>query len=178
MFGFDLNPLGNVSGGNDFFYYDRPFQAIMDIDVPLRTRLDNLTLVDTIDWNLSETNVVSAVNSGTFKLKAINGFPLEGQVELILLDDNATALSTLVAPSTIASAPVDAENRVTTPLESVVNIPISEETAGILPSTRKVKLKVVFNTAAQPDLIELYDTYSIDLKLIGNFNINFGTSSF
>ncbi len=176
-FGFDLNPLGNVSSGNDFFYYDRPFQAVMDIDVPLRTTLDNLTLVDTIDWNLGETGVVESINSGVFTLKAINGLPIEGNVEIILLDENSVTLDTLVAPSTILAPSLNAQNRVESPRESVIDIPIPEDIADALPFTKKVHIKVRFNTPNQPDLIEFYDDYSIDLKLIGKFNINFGASA-
>jgi len=176
-FGFEINPLGNVSAGNDFFYFDRPFQAIMDIDVPLRTTLSNLTLVDTIDWNLSETGVVESVNSGTFTLKAINGFPLEGQVELVMLDENLVELGSLVAPSTIAAPQLDNDNKVIAPLESNLIIPINEETANSLPQTKKVRIMVRFNTPNQPQFVEFYDTYGIDLKLTGNFNLNFGTST-
>lgn len=176
-FGFELNPLGNVSTGNDFFYYDKPFQAIMDIDIPLRTRLSNLTLVDTIDWDLGQTNVVESVNSGVFRLQAVNALPLEGMVELILLDENLVQLGTLVAPTTIPAPVLDADNRVIEPLASSLEIPISEEIADVLPSTKKVHLRVRFNTAGQPELVDFYEDYSIDLKLIGRFNINFGSSS-
>lgn len=176
-FGFELNPLGNVSGGNDFFYYDRPFEAIMDIDIPLRTRLENLTLVDTVDWDLSQTRVVESINSGSFTLRAINGLPLEGMVEIVMLDENSVQLGILVAPSTIPAPSLNPENKVETPLESSTLIPISEEIADVLPNTKKVHIRVRFNTAGQPNLVDFYDTYSIDLKLIGKFNINFGASS-
>jgi hypothetical protein len=177
-FGFDLNPLGNVSAGNDFFYYDRPFEALMNIDIPLRTRIDNLTLVDTIAWNLSESGVVESVNSGSFTLIAVNGLPLSGSVELIMLDENMVQLDTLVAPSTIAAPQLDSDNRVLAPLESRINIPVPARVTAVLPETRHVRIKATFNTAGQPDLMEFYDTYGIDLKLIGNFNINFGPSTF
>ncbi len=176
-FSFDLNPLGNISSGNDFFYYDRPFQAIMDIDIPLRTTLTNLTLVDTLPWNLAESGVVDIVNSGSFTLIAQNGFPLEGMVELILLDENKQELATLVAPSTIAAPPLDADNKVISELESRIQIPVAASTADALPEVRFIHIMVRFNTQNQPDLIEFYDTYGIDLKLIGNFNLNFGPSS-
>jgi hypothetical protein len=176
-FGFQLNPLGNVSAGNDFFYYDRPFQAIMDIDVPLRASLQNLTLVDTIDWDLGQTNVIESVNSGVFTLRAVNGLPLEGMIELIMLDENQVNLGTLVAPSTIPAPLLNAENRVEEPLSSTIEIPISEEIADVLPLTKQVHLRARFNTAGQPDMVEFYDDYGIDIKLIGRFNINFGSSS-
>lgn len=176
--GFDLNPLGNVSSWNDFFYYDRPFKVMLDIDVPLRTTLTNLTLVDTLDWNLSDLGVVESINSGSFTLVANNGMPLEGMMELILLDENSVALDTLLVPSTIAAPPLDAENKVISPVESRIVIPIPDKTSNILPRTKKIRFRVRFNTANQPDLIEFYDTYFIDVKLIGNFNINFGASTF
>lgn len=176
-FNFDLNPLGNISSGNDFFYYDRPFQALMNIDIPLRTTLANLTLVDTLAWDLSATSVVETVNSGTFTLIANNGLPLEGTVEIILLDENLVELDTLVAPSTITAPALDVDNKVIAPLESRVLIPISATTAGVMPQTKHIHIKVRFNTQNQPDLIEFYDSYGIDLKLIGNFNLNFGPGS-
>lgn len=177
-FGFELNPLGNVSAGNDFFYYDRPFQALMDIDIPLRTTLTNLTLVDTLDWNLSDLGVVESINSGSFTLVANNAMPLEGMMELILMDENAIALDTLLVPSTIAAPPLDASNKVIAPLESRIEIPIPSKTSNILAQTKKVRFRVRFNTANQPDMIEFYDNNFIDVKLIGNFNINFGASTF
>jgi len=177
-FGFDFNPLGNVSSWNDFFYYDRPFEAIMDIDIPLRTTLTNLTLVDTLDWNLSDLGVVETINSGSFTLVANNAMPLEGLVELILMDENAVVLDTLLVPSTIAAPPLDAENKVIYPVESRIQIPIPDKTSNVLAQTKKVFIRVRFNTANQPDLIQFYDTNFIDVKLIGNFNINFGASTF
>ena len=63
------------------------------------------------------------------------------------------------------------------PLESRVLIPVSASTARVMPDTKYMHIKVRFNTPNQPDLTELYDSYGIDLKLIGNFNLNFGPGS-
>jgi len=178
LFDFELNPLGNVSSGNDFFYYDRPFQAVMEIDIPLRASLTNLTLVDTIAWNLAGNAVVESVNSGSFTLIAVNNFPLDAMVELILMDSLYNALDTLVAPSTIAAASVNAQNRVTAPRETRLIIPVPNKTSNVLPNTRFVRFRVRFNTVSHPDLIQFYAENTLDLKLIGNFNINFGGSTF
>lgn len=176
QYDFELNPLGNISGGNDFFYYNRPFQALMNIDIPLRARLDNLTLVDTVDWNVSESGVVDAVNSGVFTLIAVNGLPLEGQVELVLLDEALNQLGTLVAPSTVNAPSLNAQRMVEQPLETRVEIPVSESIASALKDTRKVMLKVRFHSAGQPELVDFYVHYSIDLKLVGRFNIDFSSA--
>ncbi|MCF8465664.1 MAG: hypothetical protein K9G41_12530 [Flavobacteriales bacterium] len=178
LFDFDLNPLGNVSSGNDFFYYDRPFQALMDIDIPLRASLTDLTLVDTIEWNLGGNSVVESVNSGSFTLIAVNNFPLEAMVELILMDSLYNPLDTLVPPSNVAAATVNAQNRVTAPRETRLYIPVPNKTSNVLPNTKFVRFRVRFNTVSHPDLIQFYQENTIDLKLIGNFNINFGGSMF
>ena len=64
------------------------------------------------------------------------------------------------------------------PLESRILIPIPDKTSNVLKQTKKVRIRVRFNTASQPDLIEFYEDNFIDVKLIGNFNINFGTNTF
>lgn len=148
----------------------------MNIDIPLRARLDNLTLVDTVDWNVSESGVVDAVNSGVFTLIAVNGLPLEGQVELVLLDEALNQLGTLVAPSTVNAPSLNALRMVEQPLETRVEIPVSESIASALKDTRKVMLKVRFHSAGQPELVDFYEHYSIDLKLVGRFNIDFSSA--
>lgn len=178
LFDFDLNPLGNVSSGNDFFYYDRPFQALMDINIPLRTSLTNLTLVDTLALNIGRNSVVESVNSGSFTLIAVNGFPMEAMVELMLMDSFYTTLDTLVVPSTVAAPALNAQNRVIAPLETRIYIPVPDKARNVLPNTRFVRFRVRFNTAGQPNLVQLYKENTIDLKLIGNLNINFGGSMF
>jgi hypothetical protein len=175
---FELNPLGNVSAGNDFLYYDRPFEALMNIDIPLRTTMTNLTLVDTLEWNLSENATVEALHSGSFTLVAVNGFPMEAVVQLDLLDENQLVLHSLLVPSTVAAPALDSDLKVIAPLESRIIVPIPDEATIPLTQTRAIRIQVRFNTAAQPNLVELYASYSLDLKLIGNFNITLGTSSF
>jgi hypothetical protein len=149
----------------------------MNIDIPLRATLTNLTLVDTIEWNLSENAVVESVNSGSFTLVANNGFPLEGMIELVLLDENYGLLDTLIVPSTIAAPALNAQNRVIAPRETRILIPVPSKTSNVLARTKFVRFRVRFNTANQPDLIQFYQDNAIDIKLIGNFNINFGTST-
>ncbi|MGB1318616.1 MAG: hypothetical protein ACPG5W_10430, partial [Flavobacteriales bacterium] len=85
-------------------------------------------------------------------------------------------LDTLLVPSEVLAPPLNANNRVEEPLESRINIPIDSNTAGVLPQTKFIHIKAKFNTSNQPNLVEFYDTYGIDLKLIGRFNLNFGPS--
>lgn len=173
-FDFNINPLGNVSLGNDFFYYDRPFEAKMAVNVPLRASMQNLTLVDTLEWDLSENAAVQSINHGSFTLVAKNGFPLQGKVELILLDENHLAVGTLVEELTVAEPVLDADMKVVAPKESRHLIPVPESLADQITQAKFARLKVTFDSSAQPELIDIYAHYGIEIKLIADLNVNLG----
>lgn len=173
-FDFNLNPLGNVSLGNDFFYYERPFEAKIAVNIPLRASMQNLTLVDTLDWELAGNAAVESINHGSFTLIAKNGFPLQGKIELVLMDEGYQAVGTLVQELTVPSPALDAERKVTAPLESRHTIPVPAELADQISLAKFARLKVTFDSPFQPDLIDIYAHYGIDIKLIADINVNLG----
>ena len=74
-----LNPLGDVSGGNDFFDAAYPPELNLDIEVPLNVQVNNLTLHQTMD-----VKSVGIPNfDGKVVLQVTNGFPID--LELVLL---------------------------------------------------------------------------------------------
>jgi len=173
-FDFNLNPLGNVSLGNDFFYYDRPFEAKMGVNIPLRTSMQNLTLVDTLEWDLADNDAAGSINYGAFTLVVKNGFPLQGKIELILLDGNMSPVGTLVEELTVPSPALDQNRIVITPLESRSTIPVPAALASQLTSASFARIKVTFDSPSHPDLIDLYAHYGIDIKLIADVNVTLG----
>lgn len=175
-FNFNLNPLGNISSGNDFFYYDRPFEAKLAVNVPLRASFQNLTLVDTLAWDLGENAVVESITEGAFTLVAKNGFPVECSITMTLLDASHNFVAVLVDNAVVASPVLDAQNKVIAPLESRVAIPLTTALAALVPQAQFVRLQVRLNSPAQPQLLDIYAHYGIDVKLIGDLNINFSTS--
>lgn len=176
-FEFDLNPLGNTSSGNDFFYFEQPFEALLDINIPLRVRADNITFVDTVDWNLGENATLDAINNGTFTLVATNAFPFGAELELELLDANMQPMGFLLETSSVPAPPLDAALRVISPLETRIAIPVPEETAEAVVNASHLRIKARLNSAAQPELVDIYTDNVLDIKLIGNFNVNIGASS-
>jgi len=168
--GFIINPLGNVSASQDFLYYDRPFRTNMRIDIPLRARVDGLTLVDTLDWDLGATGVAADINSTNLKIRVINGFPLSAEPLLTLLDSMGNPLTQVMAGGMVSAPTLDVNGKVATPLESIVPLILTTEAAELLPQTRKVEIRMVFNTTDQPNLVQLYDGYALDVKIFGNIN--------
>jgi len=76
-----LNPLGDVSGGFDFFLDQYPFQMVADISFPLCASIEDLTLVDTLNLNLEKEENIKALTL-TAALK--NSFELGFDVEMFL----------------------------------------------------------------------------------------------
>jgi hypothetical protein len=165
------NPLGNVSGSNDFIYADNLLKAKMNIEIPLSLVASNLTLADTFDLNISTNNGAQNIHSGTITLFANNGFPFDAGLQFYLLNDNNVIADSLLGyANTIDEAPVNASYRVIGKKLTKIVIPIDEAKMKLLYNTKKIMLKIKFNTGNQPQYIKIYSDYTIDVKLVGDFN--------
>ena len=164
------NPLGNISGSNDFIYSDKLMTAKLDMEIPLSLVANNLTLADTLDLNIS-SNGKQNVKSGTITLYADNGFPFDASLQFYLLNNANLAVDSLFAnANTIDEAPINSNLRAVGKKLTKLIIPISASKMNLLYNTKKLKLKVKFNTSAQPNYIKIYSDYSIDVKLVGDIN--------
>ncbi len=160
------NPLGNVSGSNDFIYSDKVLNAKLNIDIPLSLIATNLTLADTFDISFTDRGI----KSGTLTLLAENGFPYDAALQIYMLDNNNNLIDSLyTTPNTVESAPINALFRVTSKQLTKLDTYVSEEKMKAFNNAKKLKLKITFNTISQSQLIKIYSDYSIDIKLIGDF---------
>ncbi len=167
---FKLNPLGNISSGNDFFYHDNNIKTNLELEVPLTFYADDLTLSDTLDFNTDAGTAGSKINSGSFRIIADNGFPLSAALTLVLLDSNDVPLDSLYSLNNIAAPALDANFKVIESLVSTLDIPISSSTSDVLTSTRRINIKITFATPQVPQLMKMYDHYKMDIKIIADFN--------
>jgi hypothetical protein len=83
--GFELNPFGNLSGGNDFVYFDKPFEAKMELTLPLKFNLNNLILADTIKFKKTIAGI-DRTKSATVSISLKNNFPFSVNVLLYTMD--------------------------------------------------------------------------------------------
>lgn len=165
------NPLGNISGSNDFIYSDRLMKATLDMEIPLSLVANNLTLQDTLDLNIAQTGETQGINEGSITLFANNGFPFDAQLQMYLLNESNVITDSIFGyANTIVEAPINSALRVIGKKLTKISIPISESKMNLLYDTKKVVLKIKFNTSAQPQYIKIYSDYSIDVKLVGDFN--------
>lgn len=85
-----LNPLGDLSGGNDFIYTADAFEAQFALDVPLCLSTGGLYLTDTLDFQAFEGDWSA---DARLLLEFTNGFPLEVEaMELAFLAEDGSKM--------------------------------------------------------------------------------------
>ncbi|HEV7230256.1 MAG TPA: hypothetical protein VGO45_02945 [Bacteroidia bacterium] len=166
------NPLGNVSGFDDFIFYGYGMKASLDLQLPLALVANDLCLADTVAVSFNKPDSpLSRLHKCTLRLTADNGFPLDATVQLFTLDKNAKSTDSLISvPTSISAAPVDANYRATGQTETIIEFPVGETKITNLLNASKMRLVVRFNTIGKPSYIKIYSTYLINFRLSGDFD--------
>jgi len=174
--GFQLSitpdPLGNVSGYNDFVYYGNGLQAGMDLQMPLSMVASNLTMADTLNVNFDNvTSNINRLHSCVLSLYALNGFPLDASVQLFMLDQHGAIKDSLIGSlNLISAAATDVNNKAIGQQPTILRIPVDAAKITNLVNSKKLMILARFNTASKPNFIKIYQEYKIDFKLTGDFN--------
>jgi hypothetical protein len=165
----EINPLGNVSGSNDFAYYGKGLKINGKLEVPLSLGANGLTFVDTVSFSIGDPEK-NPVLSGQMFLYAENGFPLDCEVSLGLLDGNGNLLSEfLPVSSVIDEAPLGSNGIVSSPRLTKLIIPVPEWKIAHVNAAKKVVIKAKFTTTNAPAYLKIYSHYKLKLKVVGDF---------
>ncbi|MBK6839405.1 MAG: hypothetical protein IPG90_15015 [Bacteroidetes bacterium] len=165
---FSLNPLGNVSGSNDFLYRDHLVNTHMVVNVPLRFALNQVFLVDTQEIATADLLNLDPVGLSTFTLLVDNGFPFALDLQLFLINESGSITDSLLVPSQIAMANVDVNFRVLSSVRTKIPIPVDGLRKQHLLEARKMAIKAKFTSPSYPSLVQMYADYHLDLKLIAD----------
>lgn len=168
----NVNPLGNISGGNDFVFKKHPLKINLNVEFPLSLIATNLTMADTVDVSLSSDNTNGEIIDGILHLYAENGFPFDAVIALDLYDGSMNFIKSLTVINQILAAPVDANFRVTQKKSSKVSIVLSEADIDNLYQAGKIVVTTAFTTQPQTTHLKIYEGYAIDIKLVGDFSYN------
>ncbi len=166
----DINPLGNVSNGNDFAYGSSSVKAIMGIQMPLCLIANNLTLQDTFDIAFQDGNN-PAVKSMELEVQMTNNFPFDLSPELYLLDEMSVVTDTLLAQN-IPSALLNASNAVISPSNWQETISLNESQAEILKNNGRLVVRVSLTTAVPGTHIKIKSNHFIDVDIVAKAKIN------
>ena len=157
----ELNPFGNVSDGNDFFYSDQLTEAKLVVDVPLRLAASDLTLRDTLNVEVN----TDAVRVSSLTLDIQNAFPMEWKLKLNTLSGVLIASDLIVASGNSIDA-------FALPTSSSLQIPISELQWNAIKSEGKIIMQVISNTPTFPQMVNLYNSYFIDVRVKAGVVLN------
>lgn len=166
----DINPLGNISNGNDFVYCTDPMEVNLEVTMPLCLITTNLTLIDTLDLHLNRRYPEKNV-AGNIVLHIDNGFPFEAKLNLSLLDSNNLVLGKVLVDGTVASAAMTPLQTVSSSTFSQLLIPVSSSIVANLNKSKRLVLQAIFNTASQSQHVKIYSTHYLDVKVTADISI-------
>jgi hypothetical protein len=164
----NFNPLGNVSGSNDFMYTDSLFSTSLKLEMPLRFAASQLMFLDTVVSEINDTAAAENIGRGEFTVIAMNGFPYEMTVQLFPLNDLNEVTDTILVPGIIAPAPLNSSLRATTKERTVMKFTVDEAKKDRILKSKNLILKAKVTTSAYPLTLQVYSDYSLDLKVIGD----------
>lgn len=90
----EVNPLGNVSGGNDFIFADKGMEVKVNARIPLTFYINKFHFVDTLDFNPDSVKLPKAI--GRLILQTENSFPFGFHSKLYFYDADFNLLDSLV----------------------------------------------------------------------------------
>lgn len=172
-----VNPLGNLSGYNDFAFYNTGIRVFADINIPLQFNADYFKLVSTSTVNFSNVKQLDNVNSGNFIISGLNGYPFRAEVQAYLIDEQNQIVDSLFMPGNnfMERGVIDAQNIVTSPTQSKLTVPVTKVRIDNLKRTKIIKLVTRFIMPPNPPDIKIYENYTIDLNIIAELNYNVKT---
>lgn len=130
-----LNPLGDISGGFDFYLDRFPFQVVTDVQFPLCVGITDLTLSDTLAVDLEN---VEDVKSITLFVNLENEFPVGFEFSLSLEGDEAPLLT----------GEVLAANELGESIPTTIELTLSEDQLERLAASEFVLVSATANTTA------------------------------
>ncbi len=167
--GLFINPMGNISGHQDFLYDDKTFDVRVKAEIPLNIIANGLTLTDTLALNIDEDEADN-VNEGVLHIFADNGFPFSAELQLYLLDASGNVLDSIVNPNIIQPAYTNSSFIVTSIRESRLDINLTPSQVDHLIESKRILIKTVFNTSSSTQHIQLFESYRIGIRISTELN--------
>jgi hypothetical protein len=127
--------------------------------------LENFILQDTLDFNLE---IPDEVESAEFKIKALNGFPLELDFQAYFMSSDYEVLDSLITDQVplLEAAPIGPEPayRVSDPVETIFLIEVPKEKMNRISESEFIIIKGVVSSTNN-DNVKIYSDYTIDIRM-------------
>jgi hypothetical protein len=160
-----LNPMGNISGGNDFMYFDKSIIATFGLEIPLNLSINNLLIEDTAELDIQDTE---DLKSGAFYMYVDNMFPFDLKLQLYLTDQSGQIVDSLLAGQTeVSSAQIDQNGFAISPSKNMLKIPLTAEKIALLHKYKDILIRARVNSY-QNKQYQIYQNYYMDIRVVAD----------
>ncbi|MFT7343533.1 MAG: hypothetical protein ACI9XP_000107 [Lentimonas sp.] len=172
---FDINGETNPSGpANNFVANESRLSVEGTLNLPLEGYAAGFTVTDTVEFGQTFDSI--NVEYVEFRIITDNGFPIEINVDIVMLDINYNELGKLSENSQIVgAAPVGVSGRVTENNKKITDIRIDNSKLSIFNQTKYIKFSVGGQTynGNLNQVVKMFEDYKIkvNLGIKGQFNI-------
>jgi hypothetical protein len=168
----NVNPLGNISGYNDFAFYNTGIKVLADINIPFKFQGDYFKLVSNTKIDFANVAQLDKVNFGKFVVSASNGYPFTAMLQAYLLDDQNVIIDSLFTPGAnyIEKGQINNQNLVIRSNQSNLEIPLNKEKIKHLKKSKSIQLVSYFIMPPNPPDIKIYEGYVFDIKIRAELN--------
>lgn len=167
-----INPLGNISGANDFAFYGRGLKVTADIDIPLALSANYFGLVNYSKVDLTQLKELNDVNSCEINLQAKNNYPFRAQIQGYMLNDQGLIIDSLFIPgqNIIESAITDINNNVLNYVDSKLVATFDKTKINNLTQCKQIKFVSYLFLPNQPTPIKITEDSYLDLVVSAFLN--------
>jgi hypothetical protein len=169
-----IDPLGDISNGNDFLYHESALTADLEVEIPLNLVATDLILRKDAKVELPGTLDQHAFQSGTLHFFVTNGFPFSAALNFSIVNEQGDVLTPLAPGGVVPSAALDMNNVVEAAVEGHVPVYISKEQVDLLYAGGLLRIEAAFSTADQSQYTQILSTYRLDVQvtLEGSYMVN------
>jgi hypothetical protein len=165
-----LNPLGDISNGNDFLYYESRLKADLELEVPLNIIASDLTLETIVEPDLPGSAEGHALQSGELMVFGTNGFPFATRLELAIVNEAGDVLGQLPVSGELLPGVLGPDRTVIQAVDSRTSARITPEQLDLLYQGNKLRLRAAFNTVDPDEHLRILDRYALDVQITARAN--------
>ena len=160
-----INPLGNISAGNDFIYFDKGLDAKVKFEIPLMFSASNLIIEDTTQINFSDEGILG----GFLNINFENHFPFDLNIQFYILNSTNDIIDSVFYNSTLIKAgEVNQYGIVENSSKSTLKMELKENMLSAMRNNDRMLLRANINSLNQHKY-KLYQNYGLKVKVIGDF---------
>ena len=169
-----VNPLGNISGANDFAYYGRGLKVIADVDIPLALSANYFKLINFSKADLTQLKELNNVNSCEINLQARNNYPFRAQIQGYMLNDQNQIIDSLFIPgqNSVDAGITDINNNVLNYVDSKLVAVFDKTKIQNLTQCKQIKFVSYLYLPNQPTPIKISESSYLDLIVSAFLNYN------